>query len=85
MDPKDCQYISRKSNIRRNRIKSGNNCRKPNRLRKNNPVTSNLNEAGYAENGVIGITQPRRIATLSVSEYMAKQLKQLFQDTLVIK
>ncbi len=34
-----------------------------------------LNEAGYAEKGIIGITQPRRIATLSVSEYMAKQLK----------
>ncbi|MGL1890162.1 MAG: ATP-dependent RNA helicase [Spirochaetaceae bacterium] len=34
-----------------------------------------LNEAGYASKGVIGITQPRRIATLSVSEYMAKQLK----------
>lgn len=34
-----------------------------------------LNEAGYAIKGVIGITQPRRIATLSVSEYMAKQLK----------
>ncbi len=34
-----------------------------------------LNEAGYAQHGVIGITQPRRIATLSVSDYMAKQLK----------
>ncbi|QEN05695.1 ATP-dependent RNA helicase [Thiospirochaeta perfilievii] len=34
-----------------------------------------LNEAGYTTSGVIGITQPRRIATLSVSEYMAKQLK----------
>lgn len=34
-----------------------------------------LNEAGYTSNGVVGVTQPRRIATLSVSEYMAKQLK----------
>lgn len=34
-----------------------------------------LNEAGYTTKGIIGITQPRRIATLSVSEYMAKQLK----------
>ncbi|MFP4444136.1 MAG: hypothetical protein ACLFST_13530, partial [Spirochaetia bacterium] len=25
-----------------------------------------LHEAGYAEQGVIGVTQPRRIATLSV-------------------
>ncbi len=34
-----------------------------------------LNEAGYTTKGMIGITQPRRIATLSVSEYIAKQLK----------
>lgn len=34
-----------------------------------------LNEAGYTEKGVIGITQPRRIATLSVSDYIAKQLR----------
>ncbi|MCF7933299.1 MAG: DEAD/DEAH box helicase, partial [Spirochaetia bacterium] len=32
-----------------------------------------LHEAGYARNGVIGVTQPRRIATLSVSDYIAKQ------------
>ncbi len=33
-----------------------------------------LYEAGYAANGMIGITQPRRIATLSVSDFIAKQL-----------
>lgn len=34
-----------------------------------------LHEAGYANYGVIGVTQPRRIAAVSVSEYIAKQLK----------
>lgn len=34
-----------------------------------------LHEAGYSESGMIGVTQPRRIAALSVSEYIAKQLK----------
>jgi len=33
-----------------------------------------LYEAGYAAHGVIGITQPRRIATLSVSDFIARQL-----------
>lgn len=33
-----------------------------------------LNEAGYAETGVIGVTQPRRIATLSVSDFITRQL-----------
>jgi ATP-dependent helicase HrpA len=33
-----------------------------------------LHEAGYSETGIIGVTQPRRIATLSVSEYISKQL-----------
>jgi ATP-dependent helicase HrpA len=33
-----------------------------------------LHEAGYTKKGVVGITQPRRIATLSVSEYIAKQI-----------
>ncbi|MGM0431237.1 MAG: helicase-related protein [Spirochaetota bacterium] len=32
-----------------------------------------LYEAGYAQQGMIGVTQPRRIATLSVSDYIAKQ------------
>ncbi|MBR1640480.1 MAG: DEAD/DEAH box helicase [Treponema sp.] len=33
-----------------------------------------LYEAGYATNGMIGVTQPRRIAALSVSEFISKQL-----------
>ena len=33
-----------------------------------------LNEAGYTQTGIIGVTQPRRIAVLSVSEFIAKQL-----------
>lgn len=32
-----------------------------------------LHEAGYSRNGMIGVTQPRRIATLSVCDYIAKQ------------
>jgi ATP-dependent helicase HrpA len=34
-----------------------------------------LHEAGFAENGMVGVTQPRRIAAVSVSEYIAKQTK----------
>ena len=33
-----------------------------------------LYEAGFSRNGLIGITQPRRIATLSVSDFIARQL-----------
>jgi RNA helicase HrpA len=33
-----------------------------------------LYEAGYADGGMIGVTQPRRIAALSVSDFIAKQL-----------
>jgi len=33
-----------------------------------------LHEAGYAERGIIGVTQPRRIAVLSVSDYIGRQL-----------
>ena len=33
-----------------------------------------LHEAGFSENGIIAVTQPRRIAALSVSEFIAKQL-----------
>ncbi len=33
-----------------------------------------LHEAGYSNNGVIAVTQPRRIAALSVSEFIARQL-----------
>ena len=32
-----------------------------------------LHEAGYSKRGVIGITQPRRIAAVSVSEFIARQ------------
>jgi len=32
-----------------------------------------LYEAGYAEKGIIGVTQPRRIAAVSVSEFIARQ------------
>ena len=34
-----------------------------------------LHEALYSQRGMIGVTQPRRIAALSVSEFIAKQLK----------
>lgn len=34
-----------------------------------------LHEFGYSSRGVIGVTQPRRIAAISVCEYMAKQLE----------
>ena len=37
-----------------------------------------LHEAGYSENGMIAVTQPRRIAALSVSEFIAKQLGTTF-------
>ncbi len=33
-----------------------------------------LHEAGYSHSGVIGVTQPRRIAAISVCDYIAKQL-----------
>ena len=33
-----------------------------------------LHEAGYSDNGIIAVTQPRRIAVLSVSEFISKQL-----------
>ncbi|AEF80742.1 helicase-related protein [Leadbettera azotonutricia] len=33
-----------------------------------------LMDAGYGNNGVIGVTQPRRIAAVSVSEFIARQL-----------
>ncbi len=34
-----------------------------------------LHEAGYTSSGMIGVTQPRRIAALSVSEFISKQLR----------
>jgi HrpA-like RNA helicase len=34
-----------------------------------------LHEAGYSSYGIIGVTQPRRIAAVSVSEYIARQME----------
>jgi HrpA-like RNA helicase len=34
-----------------------------------------LHEAGYSRTGMIGITQPRRIATVSVSSFIQRQLE----------
>ena len=34
-----------------------------------------LHEAGYSAKRMIGVTQPRRIAALSVSEFIARQLE----------
>ncbi|MFP4425185.1 MAG: helicase-related protein [Spirochaetaceae bacterium] len=33
-----------------------------------------LHEAGYSSGGILGVTQPRRIAAVSVSEYIGKQI-----------
>lgn len=33
-----------------------------------------LHEAGFSKNGMIGVTQPRRIAAISVSEFISRQL-----------
>ncbi len=33
-----------------------------------------LHEAGFSKSGIIGVTQPRRIAAISVCDYIAKQL-----------
>ncbi|MDR0290448.1 MAG: ATP-dependent RNA helicase [Treponema sp.] len=33
-----------------------------------------LHEAGYSQSGIIGVTQPRRIAAVSVSEFIARQM-----------
>jgi len=35
-----------------------------------------LHEAGYSQSGIIGVTQPRRIATLSVCDYISEQLNE---------
>ncbi|MDR2795887.1 MAG: ATP-dependent RNA helicase, partial [Spirochaetaceae bacterium] len=35
-----------------------------------------LHDSGFASDGMIGVTQPRRIAALSVSEYIAKELNE---------
>ncbi len=44
-----------------------------------------LHEAGYGRNGVIGVTQPRRIAAVSVSEFIARQLDEDLGQTVGYK
>ncbi|TFH06204.1 MAG: ATP-dependent RNA helicase, partial [Spirochaetales bacterium] len=44
-----------------------------------------LHEAGYGKNGVIGVTQPRRIAAVSVSEFIARQLGETVGETVGYK
>ncbi len=40
-----------------------------------------LHEAGYSARGIVGVTQPRRIAALSVSEFIARQIGKKIPDT----
>jgi HrpA-like RNA helicase len=54
-----------------------------------------LHEAGFSNHGIIAVTQPRRIAALSVSEFISKQLgtsypglvgyKMRFEDLYLLK
>lgn len=44
-----------------------------------------LHEAGYSEHGMIAVTQPRRIAALSVSEFIARQLGTTYPGTVGYK
>ncbi len=44
-----------------------------------------LHEAGYDRNGMIGVTQPRRIAAVSVSEFIARQLGEQLGKTVGYK
>ncbi len=44
-----------------------------------------LYEAGFSSGGIIGITQPRRIAAVSVCDYIAKQLDKEIPDTVGYK
>ncbi|MFW5776149.1 MAG: helicase-related protein [Spirochaetota bacterium] len=44
-----------------------------------------LHEAGYGRNGTIGVTQPRRIAAVSVCEYIARQLDEAIGETVGYK
>ena len=41
-----------------------------------------LHEAGYASHGIVGVTQPRRIAAVSVSEFIARQIGKTIPDTI---
>ncbi|HVO37960.1 MAG TPA: ATP-dependent RNA helicase [Spirochaetia bacterium] len=40
-----------------------------------------LHEAGYSRRGIVGVTQPRRIAALSVSDFIARQIGTKIPDT----
>ncbi len=44
-----------------------------------------LHRAGYSKRGVIGVTQPRRISTLSVCDYIARQLESTVPGTVGYK
>ena len=44
-----------------------------------------LHRAGYSEGGVLGVTQPRRIAAVSVSEYIAQQIDSPIPGTIGYK
>jgi len=41
-----------------------------------------LHEAGYTRQGILGVTQPRRIAAVSVSEFIARQMGKTIPDTI---
>lgn len=40
-----------------------------------------LHQAGHSAHGIVGVTQPRRIAALSVSEFIARQIGKQIPDT----
>ena len=44
-----------------------------------------LYHSGYAEDGIIGVTQPRRIAAVSVTEFIAGQLGKAIPETIGYK
>jgi len=44
-----------------------------------------LHEAGYTRDGIVGVTQPRRIAAVSVSRYIARQLRREIPDLIGYK
>src|SRR6056297_1332973 len=44
-----------------------------------------LHQAGYSRDGIIGVTQPRRIAAVSVSDYIAHQLGEKVPGTVGYK
>ncbi|MCK5672133.1 MAG: ATP-dependent RNA helicase, partial [Spirochaetales bacterium] len=44
-----------------------------------------LREAGYGDSGIIGVTQPRRIATVSVSDFIGKHFEERDQNLVAYK